>query len=79
MAYVRKQRGSTQPLYLIETLDSTEMYEKSYSVMGSTGNVYTVTIKHTPECTCPDYTTRGNRCKHIFFILQHFRIKWDTI
>ncbi|QKF93927.1 zinc finger SWIM-type protein [Fadolivirus algeromassiliense] len=70
MSSMRKQRGTTQNLYLIEILDSTELYQRSYSVMGSTGNVYTVTIKTTPECTCPDYTTRGNRCKHIYFILM---------
>lgn len=69
MSYARKQRGSTQTLFLIEILDSDDMYQKSYSVMGSTGNVYTVTIQDIPTCTCPDYTTRGNRCKHIYFIL----------
>src|SRR5205085_4454379 len=28
-----------------------------------------VTIKNIPECTCPDYVTRHQRCKHIYFIL----------
>ena len=37
--------------------------------MGSTGNVYTVTIKKDPSCTCPDYVTRYRKCKHIYFIL----------
>ena len=44
--------------------------------MGSTGNVYDVTISNIPICTCPDFTTRGNRCKHIFFIL--IRIMKET-
>jgi len=37
--------------------------------MGSTGNIYNVIIKNAPECSCPDYTTRHKRCKHIYFIL----------
>ena len=69
MSDQRKYRGQSQRLYLIETIDTKTMYAKKYSVMGSTGNVYEVTIKDEPECTCPDYATRGNRCKHIYFIL----------
>jgi len=67
--YMRKQRGQTQALYLIETIPSTNKYIKQYDVMGSTGNVYNVSIKTTPSCSCPDYTTRHRRCKHIYFIL----------
>lgn len=37
--------------------------------MGSTGNVYNVIIKDNPSCSCPDYTTKKKRCKHIFLIL----------
>jgi hypothetical protein len=28
-----------------------------------------VRISNTPTCTCPDHVTRGNRCKHIYFVL----------
>lgn len=66
---VRKQRGVEQKLYLVETLEITEEKIRKYVIMGSTGNVYTVTIDNSPCCTCPDYTTRFNRCKHIFFVL----------
>jgi len=69
MDYTRKHRGKSQPLYLVDVIANDSLYEKQYSVMGSTGNVYTVTIKTNPTCTCPDYTTRFNRCKHIYFIL----------
>jgi hypothetical protein len=69
MAYVRRQRGTTQKLFLIETIIDDKPDERKYVVMGSTGNVYDVVIKTIPECTCPDYETRGNRCKHIYFIL----------
>lgn len=37
-----------------------------FYILGSTGNVYTVTLTATPSCTCPD---RSNPCKHILFIL----------
>lgn len=66
---LRKQRGLKQKLFLIEAVETVEKLTKIYKVMGSTGNIYTVTIKEKPECTCPDYTTRYKRCKHIYFIL----------
>lgn len=65
----RKLRGLIQKLYLVETLPATVPEELSYQIMGSTGNVYTVTISTNPSCTCPDYQTRHNRCKHIYFVL----------
>lgn len=66
----RKQRGIEQSIFLIETvIDDTKHNERKYIVMGSTGNVYDVVIKNKPECSCPDYMTRGNRCKHLYFIL----------
>jgi len=69
MSYQRKQRGITQQIYLIETIANENVYERKYVLMGSTGNVYDVTIKGEPTCTCPDYITRKRRCKHIYFIL----------
>lgn len=69
MSIIRKERGKTQNIYLIECSITKNLYEKEYLVMGYSGNVYTVTIKREPTCTCPDFETRGNRCKHIYFIL----------
>lgn len=37
-------------------------------IAGSTGNVYTVTIKRQPECTCPQ-GEKGDQCKHIVWVL----------
>lgn len=37
-------------------------------IVGSTGNIYTVTISHNPTCTCPD-SSRGNECKHKVYAL----------
>ena len=70
MAFFRKNKGLNQKLYLIESIiDETKIFERTYIVMGSTGNVYNVIINNKPICTCPDYATRKNRCKHIYFIL----------
>lgn len=65
----RKIRGKTQKIYLLETIKHTDEYKCSYDVMGTTGNVYKVTICDHPICTCPDFITRHKRCKHIYFIL----------
>lgn len=66
---LRKLRGKVQKLYLIERKAPTEKYVRIFTIMGSTGNLYDVTITQTPKCTCPDFVTRHNRCKHIYFIL----------
>lgn len=36
---------------------------------GSTGNVYTITITHTPKCTCPNFVKGNPQCKHIINVL----------
>ncbi len=66
----RKQRGKTQNIYLVESRYNDSVEKREYVVLGSTGNVYTVEISICPTCTCPDYETRGRRCKHIYFILS---------
>lgn len=56
----RKQRALTQRLFLIEA-KNIEKHSITYLVSGSTGNIYDVTIKQTPTCSCPDHKTRQNR------------------
>lgn len=70
-SFLRKVRGKTQNIFLIETLvdNETRDKERNFVVMGSTGNIYKVTIKSIPECTCPDFKKRREKCKHIYFIL----------
>ncbi len=76
----RKERGKVQKLYLIERLPYKSNYEKNYIIMGSTGNIYQVDIKDTPACSCPDYQTRFNRCKHIYFVLiRIMRVKSSKV
>jgi hypothetical protein len=72
----RKSRGSTQNIFLIETLindnnnnDNYNELKREYVVMGLTGNVYNVIIKKQCTCTCPDFVARRYKCKHIYFIL----------
>ena len=64
-----KHRGLVQKLYLIEAKQVVKEYVRDYIIMGSTGNVYTVSIKEIPTCTCPYNKQRYTRCKHIFFVL----------
>jgi hypothetical protein len=66
----RIDRAKTQRLFLIKRGDVTAPPRLScnFVVLGSTGNVYTVTIETLPNCSCPDHA-KGNLCKHILFVL----------
>ncbi|KAF9450267.1 hypothetical protein P691DRAFT_726392 [Macrolepiota fuliginosa MF-IS2] len=63
----RAERVRCQRFFMIDRHREGEALKETFSVLGSTGNVYTVTIDHTPKCNCPD-NLRGNHCKHIMFI-----------
>lgn len=66
----RKIRGMAQPIYLINFDTQKENTEsKKFTVLGTTGSVYTVTINESPSCDCMDFRLRRKRCKHIYFIL----------
>jgi SWIM zinc finger len=69
----RISRAKTQRMYLVKRGEIQHGQEGccnscDFVVLGSTGNVYTVTIEKVPHCTCPDHA-RGNLCKHILFVL----------
>lgn len=66
---MRKNRGNTQKIYLIET-KNISTFSRQYIIMGSTGNIYKIIIDTKPSCTCPDFMTRNVRCKHIYFVLS---------
>ena len=68
MSKARINKSLNQKLYFLEDKLIND-YEKDYTIIGSTGNIYTVKIKESPTCSCPDYTSRKNRCKHIYFVL----------
>ena len=71
MSSQRIERCYTDNIYLIESVppDSEDDTERTYVIMGHSGHVYNVTMSHRPKCTCPDFYLRGNRCKHIYFVL----------
>ena len=71
MSSQRIERCYTDNIYLIESVppNSEDDTERTYVIMGHSGHVYNVTISHRPKCTCPDFYLRGNRCKHIYFVL----------
>ncbi|CAG8440677.1 14563_t:CDS:2 [Cetraspora pellucida] len=50
----RINRATSQRMYLISRKDL-DPTKKEFAILGSTGNVYTVTISHIPNCTCPDF------------------------
>jgi hypothetical protein len=65
----RIKKANQQPLYIVKIVSIEKDNTRNFAVMGSTGNVYDVTINTKPKCSCPDYTIRKKRCKHIYFIL----------
>jgi len=69
----RIDRAIQQRLFLIETSSPTTCSEHggpkiTLSVLGSTGNIYEVTISKIPHCNCPDHA-KGNICKHLLFVM----------
>ncbi|KZT69892.1 hypothetical protein DAEQUDRAFT_726214 [Daedalea quercina L-15889] len=63
----RLDRVISQRFFLIDRHRNGDELREEFSVLGSTGNVYTVIIDKTPSCNCPD-ATKGNHCKHILFV-----------
>ena len=51
-------------MYLIDRQVVTPLEKEEFKVLGSTGNVYKVTVEQSPSCSCPD-SRKDNRCKHI--------------
>ncbi|KZT02390.1 uncharacterized protein LAESUDRAFT_762954 [Laetiporus sulphureus 93-53] len=63
----RFDRVMRQRFYMVDRRRNDDELKEEFSVLGSTGNVYTVTIDRKPSCDCPD-AKKGNHCKHIIFI-----------
>ncbi|RMZ86555.1 hypothetical protein DV736_g6217, partial [Chaetothyriales sp. CBS 134916] len=42
---------------------------ENIDIVGTTGNIYKVTIDKVPSCTCPD-SQKGNECKHKVYALS---------
>eukprot|EP00026_Physarum_polycephalum_P002749 Phypoly_transcript_02757.p1 GENE.Phypoly_transcript_02757~~Phypoly_transcript_02757.p1 ORF type:complete len:821 (+),score=224.52 Phypoly_transcript_02757:184-2646(+) len=41
---------------------------RKFTILGTTGSVYTITISNLPSCNCPD-SAKGHHCCHILFVL----------
>ena len=67
----RIKRCFSEHMYVVDTLpiDVDHPLDRSYIVMGNSGNTHQVTITNYPRCTCFDNQKYGRRCKHIFFVL----------
>ncbi|KAK0213389.1 hypothetical protein DFS33DRAFT_121896 [Desarmillaria ectypa] len=63
----RLNRVIEQRFFMIDRERDGDDLKETFKVLGSTGNVYTVVIDHTPRCNCPD-ASKGNHCKHIIFV-----------
>ena len=80
-AAARMERALSERLYLIERRDESECspsglvaLRHAFAVLGSTGNVYSVSICRTPSCTCVDFTERKAICKHLLFVYLKVRV-----
>ena len=50
-----------------------------FVVLGSTGNIYTVTICRLPSCTCVDHLERKTVCKHLLFVYHKVAYHTHTV
>jgi hypothetical protein len=66
-----RQRAVSQRMFVIERKrgGTTEVPEEHVDIAGTTGNIYTVSIRPLPDCTCP-HAQKGNQCKHIVYVLS---------
>lgn len=63
----RISRAMSQRLFMVSWEAKSEL-ERKYAVLGSTGNLYNITIAKKVTCSCPDFG-KGNLCKHILFVM----------
>lgn len=77
-------RDSNRPMFcrmivLNRTRGGTEECPKEdVDIVGSTGNIYTVTIAPSPSCTCPDHL-KGNQCKHIVYVWKSSQLAINRV
>ena len=70
-SYLQKlERATSQRMVVLKRkrIDEAAFPSEEIELVGSTGNVYRVTVGLEPKCTCPDYL-KGNQCKHIVYAL----------
>lgn len=67
---LKLERSTSQRMVVIGRTrsGSDEELHEDIDIVGTTGNIYTVTIGRLPTCTCPD-SRKGNECKHKVYAL----------
>ncbi|KAF2275147.1 uncharacterized protein EI97DRAFT_400576 [Westerdykella ornata] len=65
-----KERALTQRLIIQsrERCGTDEVPEEKVTIVGTTGNLYTVKVSQVPSCNCP-HARKGNQCKHIIYVM----------
>lgn len=63
----RISRAVRQRLFLVDSKAVNDI-NREFVVMGSTGNLYDISIGRLPSCSCIDFQ-KGNICKHILFVM----------
>lgn len=53
--------------------------KETVELVGTTGNIYTVTVARQPSCDCP-HARAGNQCKHVLYVLARvLRARFDLV
>ncbi|KAJ9297936.1 hypothetical protein DTO271G3_4157 [Paecilomyces variotii] len=71
-SFIQKlMRATTQRMFVVgQTRTGTDTVpEGKFDMVGTTGNIYRVTIGKVPSCSCPDASKRSDLCKHIIYVL----------
>ncbi|KAI7848289.1 hypothetical protein BDC45DRAFT_318525 [Circinella umbellata] len=75
----RLDRANSQSMFIVRQTIVNES-KQVFHVMGSTKNVYEVTIAKHISCDCPDFDKRHDHCKHILMILNKgFQVPGDSL
>ncbi|KAL9115438.1 MAG: hypothetical protein Q9227_000759 [Pyrenula ochraceoflavens] len=71
-SYLEKlERAQTQRMIVVDRArnERESCPTEDINIVGTTGNIYKVTVSHLPSCTCPD-SQKGHQCKHIVYALH---------
>ncbi|KAK4230998.1 ring finger domain-containing protein [Podospora fimiseda] len=62
-------KALTERFYVLSRTRTADPLEEKVELVGTTGNIYIVTITQTPRCTCP-VGARGHQCKHQVYVVM---------
>lgn len=68
----RKERARNSSMY-VRYVEHTKNNERLYYIFSSLKNPeYKVCFSNHVTCSCPDFTSRNIRCKHIYYVMYNF-------